>query len=368
MLLYYGLVIYIIATGIFFNTSGRNKKNIIYMILTMGVLLTLSSLRSQNVGNDTDNYISLFKDIQLKGISGLVERYELGYLLFNLAISKITSNSQCLLIVTSIFIFIGYSKFIYKYSENKFISVYMFFTLMYFGFSLSGIRQAMAGIMLLKSYEYIIKKNKIKFIIIVIIASLFHSTAILFLIAYPISKIKYSFKVLLISSSITATCYTIFPVILKVFMSIFYRYDYYQGSEYFNGQIRIASVLNLLIFLIIFAFASIVKYNKCEFDSCKISILEQNRLQERNSQMMLLLIGILIMFLSLKLNILDRVAMYFHVYSIIVLPNSIQKIKNKKLKVLIILLTIYSLFIYSTAVKIIRPDWQHIFPYTFYWV
>ena len=370
MWLYYGLIIYIISMAGFIYLDGANdRRDKIYLLFTMGLFLVLSALRSEYVGNDTDNYIYLFNEVKFNGINTLTERYEFGYLLMNDIISKISSNPQAILIVTSIFIFIGHSKFIFKYSENKWLSVYMFFTLIYFGFSMSGIRQAIAIVILFVAYGYMIDNKKIKFLISVIVATMFHNTAILFIIAYPISKLKCNKKTILLVTMFTIIFYFIFPVISKLSMSVFPRFNYYLGSEYFNGQVRSSSILNLIIFLSIFIFSSCIKYNHRESVNLSKLNMSQDKIEKcRNSEMMLLLTSISIMFLSLKLNILDRVAMYFHIYCIIILPNSINMIKNKNYRIVIIIGIIYFLFIYSTTIKIIRPEWQSIFPYTFYWI
>lgn len=87
-----------------------------------------------------------------------------------------------------------------KYSSNISISVMMTIALGSFGFALSGIRQTIALSIIMWSFKYLHNKKLFKFLIVVLIASLYHSTALIFLIAYLFYNIKFKVKNLIIIS------------------------------------------------------------------------------------------------------------------------------------------------------------------------
>ena len=186
MWLYYALIFYILIGAIIIYLNGTSKnRDKLYTFLIMGILLFMSAFRSINVGNDTDEYIAIFNEVKLNGIGNLLDRYEIGYLLLNQLASTIFKSPQSIIIITSIYIFYGYSKFIYENSNNKWLSIYIFFMLPYFSFSMSGIRQAIAIVILFNAYKYLKLQRKLSFLISVILAATFHNTAIIFILAYP---------------------------------------------------------------------------------------------------------------------------------------------------------------------------------------
>lgn len=81
-----------------------------------------------------------------------------------------------------------------RYSTNVFISLTTIFVLGLFGFILSGLRQALALSVLMFSFTFLREKKLICFILVVLLASLFHSTALIFIVAYPVYQMKFNYK------------------------------------------------------------------------------------------------------------------------------------------------------------------------------
>ena len=66
------------------------------------------------------------------------------------------------------------------------IALCVLYSDIFFYFDLSGMRQAMALALTFFSFKYVVKTKLLSFIFFVFLATLFHKTAILFLIAYPL--------------------------------------------------------------------------------------------------------------------------------------------------------------------------------------
>lgn len=106
---------------------------------------------------------------------------------------------------------IGVSWFIYRNSAKPVLSLMLLMTLEYYQFSLSGLRQVMAlAVIFMLSYQYILDKRPVEFVISVIVAALFHSSAILFLPAYIIARWKIGWKQIALVSGV-AIVYFLFP-------------------------------------------------------------------------------------------------------------------------------------------------------------
>lgn len=355
MWLYYILIIYIILMAIFLNDINLKNKSTIYLFIVFIILIILASFREKNIGNDTSVYMDLFTKLQIVDLKYYLDRYEIGYLLLNKFVGMLSKEPQSILIVTSIIILSSYAIFIKKYSKNVYISTLLFFLLGHFGSSMNTIRHQFAILIIFFSYKYIKNRHLIKFIIIIFIASLFHSTAIIFLVAYPVSKLKIKPKEILCIGFITLIVYTSFSSIFKILLSGIDKYSYYLNSDYLNGEMRLATIINIMISLSIIIFGlAVKKIEKAEFD-------DDTRIMTS-----FLIISVCINIISLKFNLLDRVAKYFDIFSIVYLPNILILIKNRERRYIYSILIIILFFLYSLSIQYFRPEWNRVFPYKFY--
>ena len=85
-----------------------------------------------------------------------------------------------------------------RYSSNVYISFIVSISLGSLAFALSALRQMLAISFVIFAFRCIQEKRPIKFIVLTLVASLFHSTAIVFLIAYPLYMIKLKIKKLIV--------------------------------------------------------------------------------------------------------------------------------------------------------------------------
>jgi len=371
MWLYFSLVILILILGLLFNVKINSKKiNGIYLGIIFGIFTIISAFREGSIGNDTWNYLVTFQDISNSDtLSSFIPRFEPGYIYLNKIISLIFDNSQSLLIVTSIIIMTGFGIFIYKYSRTPWLSVFLFFTIGYFNSSLNIIRSSLALVTILYSYDFLKKRSFIKFATLVIIASLFHRTAIIFLIAWPVARLNFNTKNVLVFVSMTFLAYALFPVIFIQLLKIFPVYQYYIGSTYLEGGVRLASIISFLIGLTIILFglySTLKSQNKIQ-TSKNIPNIKHNFINNDKIMMKLIVIGISITFISFNFPLLNRVGDFFLVFSIVYLPNKIIDLKNKKLIIIFTYLVVVLFFVYSTATLILRPEWNSIYPYQFFW-
>lgn len=325
-------------------------------------LLILAALRGESVGNDTEEYIGIFETY--KNTPDADTRYEIGYVWLNKLLSNVSQNSQIVIIVTSIFIFISYGSFIYKYCKMPNLSLFIFFTFGYYAFAISGIRQSLAIAILLFGYKYIIKGNFFKFLICVIIASLFHSTAVLFLPAYFTRNLRCNSKNLLIILLAGVGGMIAFSAITSIMFQYFIIYEHYSEGIY-GGETRMASILYVVVSLLI----TIIGYMVYERKINKVynSHPKKNRktIDIEGNMIILVAIATAIYIMSLNLNIFDRIALYYNVFAMIVLPNAIYKFRPKN-RLLCTAITIIFFFSYTALVILKRPLWNSSFPYTFF--
>src|SRR5699024_6474158 len=136
------------------------------------------------------NYFRMINQTSLEHLKNSV--MEKGYIALNRIIGLLFENPQSLLVVTTIIVMTGFCLYIYNYSNNIWLSLYLLYILRYIFFSMSGLRQAIALVIILYSYKFLCHESIYKFIFIIFIASLFHRSALVFLLAWLGTKLNYN--------------------------------------------------------------------------------------------------------------------------------------------------------------------------------
>ena len=182
MQLYICLFILTLTVGIIMHYKQKSNLNKIYSFLLLITLSIIVSIRSIDVGADTLNYIKLFNQINFANFNN--HDYDIGFKIYTLVIRLFTSNFRIYFFITSLLTFYGFIKFIKENSFIPWISVVVFLA-MFFLPSMNLIRQWLAMSLSINSYSLIKRNQNIKGILIILLASTIHLTAI-FLIVIPI--------------------------------------------------------------------------------------------------------------------------------------------------------------------------------------
>lgn len=358
------LVILLLEAGLIFLKGSSNRKKKIYLILVFIKLFIISAFRSGNIGNDTKAYIDLFQRWGIaESITSINTRFEIGFVLLNRIVYFFSSNSQAIIIVTSFITLYLFLRFIYKESSLVWLSVYLFITLRYFYGTMNIVRLTLAMGVIFVSYKFLKERKVIPFALLVIFASLFHSTAIIFLIAYPITGIEFNRRNLLFLSLAGLIGFIAFNPILEMAFRLFPQYRHYLTSSFFEGQV-LANYIQFFIDLTILVFGLIVVSRNKRYLANSENIKEKN---EINILLHLMTLGTIFSFIAIRASLLDRVSSYFSVFCIIFVPKVITMVRNKHERLIYIYLIMAFALLYHTVIFIYRPGWNDVFPYEFFW-
>lgn len=332
----------------------KNKK--IFCVLTCGILIGVVGLRSPELGlSDTNNlYLPYFRIISNFSISELVDFVksidtEFLFYFMTYIVSKITINEQLYLILLCSPFYVITSIYICKYSKYPLISYLMIMSLSYFGFSFYALRHMIALSVLLIAYFNLKEGSKKKFVFYVLLATMFHRTAICFFIVYFLDKINFKN----INYIITSILFYLFLVlndvrILEVFRNISTNGHF---SYYFSNSNTGTSTLfwiNLILLWIICAFNS----KKENYNNKEIKLY-------RNLQFLSCLFAAC----TLIINEAMRISSFFSIYSIISTPQSLHNIEDKKSREIIKF--VYGLFL-ILYMLLFSLNNSNIIPYKFF--
>lgn len=173
--IFYNLILFF-STALLY-VSEKEKTAIgrrLCLVLAFLVTVVPSAIRFE-IGADYPGYVAIFEELAIGGMSYV----EPGFLFLNKVINSLGLGYEWLFIVVAIFIhtfaFLSYPK------KNKYIA-HLFFMLLFYFQTFNILRQMMAIVVIMYAFKlYMQQRNDIRFYIMVVFASLFHTVALLFL-------------------------------------------------------------------------------------------------------------------------------------------------------------------------------------------
>lgn len=328
-----------------YNTNSTQR--ILLVLSSAMALFLIAAFRSETVGKDVWGYLDFFrKCINLEWAELLDFRFEKGFIVLCKIISLFTEDTQFFIAIVSFLIISGPTYIIYKYSKNPAISFVLYVGMTFFAFSMSGLRQALATSILLFGYNFIIQRKPIKFIFLVLFASLFHSSVVVFLIAYPLAKIKISFKKIIVYLILFFFLYLTKNYLINfMVMTLFSQYsEMLVESDSYNYML---SMLLVWIFGLIY-YKQVIKRN-------------ENAIVLFN----MILIAVFVQMFGSESSNITRISELFYIYVILLIPEVLSVVNDRVLKItgyILILLAVIFQFV------VLFPGGGYgAVPYMFFW-
>lgn len=339
-----------------------NKKSFLPFCIAIAVLYLLTALRSPNVGNDTISYINIFNDIKENGKEAFADsRYEAGYLLLNLLVAKISADPQVLLAITSFIIYACNVFFILRNSKNLSLSLILFYFAVYGG-AMNTIRQCIAASLVLIAIDRIIHKHTIRAYIWIILAFLFHKTALIAIVIPILPHIKFN-AFWFCCGLLVALVLTFTNLLYSLCQMILPSYAHYFSSQYYeSGQLAISYYIAEYLVIFIIAIAGIRRKKK-------VPVFERGSLvtkKKNNLASWLPYLAFVGMIVALKINLVNRLLTYFTLPSTIIIANTLPNYPKDR-RIILTTCLVVVMFAYMIVSFVMRPEWNTIWPYAFYW-
>lgn len=347
------ILLFIVFALSFFSMDKNNYKAITFLLLVifLGSTFLLSAFRAETVGNDTIRYVGFFRSFfYVENPWDIISntRFEPGYSLFNYIISRFSQNYTSLLFVSAL-INLACTWYFYKSNcNNKYSWCLLWFVSGLCYWSWSAIRASLAISFIYIFVDDVLKNKKGRSLFWLFLACMFHYSALVCSIILLLqSKIL---NRILDNKIILALLFVIMAVFMSQIMShVPEAYShYYFDSEYGEGPVRIASIVDFIfnfLFYILAAWKTPITWNK----------------QKKFQILFFMLVGI--SFLGLIFNPFNRIERFFLPFEIIYISNSFTHLNSFRRIGVISLIGL--LAVYQVVTFIVRPDWLQLFPYTF---
>lgn len=344
-----------------------NQKNALF--LSFLLLTIVASLRSYTVGIDTQQYYDSYKYIGESNWDFKNVRYEFLFCCFVKILYQISHNPQLLIITSSIIINLAFYIFAKKNANNYFIYTILYIFMNIYFSNMNIMREALAISFTLLGFEFIKKKKYFMYIFFSFASVGFHNTGIisfLILFIYLISNLKYTKICILIGGIVLFFGLNYVVIFLSKILNL--TYDEYLSTKFGNG-FNTGAILDLLFYLLLVFLIYFVIYNGIP-SNIKIS----NETQINSFFTAILLFFILTLSYTLKINVFNRITIYFESFALISLTNLMSKIQYRKilssrisLKIFLSRVILIAFFSYWLIINYLRPEWAGCSFYSFFW-
>lgn len=333
--------------------SCGKQRNIVMIISTLFPIVW-AAVRYDN-GSD---YLMYLKMMKIYGQIGStidsfvsVKTTEIGFYLLLKLCGLLFDNAYFIIFgfiagVICGFFFTG----IYQQTFNWALAVFLFFSTGVYFDSYNGLRQYIAVAIVFYALKYIWSGNFKRYCFIVLIAMLFHYTAVIMIPMYFVRFLKINFKKACI---VAGSCIIGGKVLYSIvsYLLGYTRYKYFLTSVEYTIMVTEAAILFTTVI-------SIVTIGYAGMKRMKISPKLQMLI---NMQLFVWCSALL----SLSIPLAWRVQYYFLPFEIIYIPCFLKEIPDKKRKATIgtVLVVMYTVI---TFYGMVNNDWYDCIPYKFY--
>ena len=327
-----------------YNSVSKLQKQVFCFIVAI-LLILLAGVRKTNMGADTTVYLQALKYYQSLPRNTILSAplvypydFEPGFFLLTKIAALYSFSPTFFLFVIAALIYIPLCIFISHYSENPYISILVYFAFGFFGYSLGIFRQLIAISFSLMAFHFIHKKQLLPYIASILFASLFHTSALILLPFYFLSRLNPEKKHLFIILALEAVLLVLGRPLALFIINSLPLYAKYIGGKYDTSD---TSYTMLMIYNLILIISFFIKDK------------EKNLQYARNA----LLMAIIILCLSYSITILGRAVLYYSIFLILLIPIIIDRIivNNKLYFYGICILSLIYFFYYITKGSIIDP-------------
>jgi hypothetical protein len=309
------------------------------------ILFIVSALRF-DIGNDYYTYTQTAHEASVGGY--VVTEVGFNYLV---RIVYTVLNGEYYEAVFAIFAFVTlviFLKAIKRQSVNFFDTFFLFMMLGIYFQTFNTVRYYLALSIAFYSMRYVLEKDYIKFVFVIILAALFHKSVLIVIPIYLIATLEWKKWQIITGFIISGLCYIFKTQLLNLALIL---YPSYKDTIFLEGGTSITSVARIFAILLLYGWF-VLYYSKDKLDK-EIRFYGQ-------LNMIAFVTGTFFSFLP----VITRLVYYFSVNQILLIPLIISKIEDEKLrKKLRILIGIIAVLYFMSFLLGADKDGVGILPY-----
>ena len=335
---------------------GMEKRKKVFVWASGLTLFVIMGFRHYLVGVDTDQYLARYHSTAYYDWDMFLQwdiwlEKELGFTLVGKILYSLHIPDEIYLMLYGLFIAVCISKMIYKWCKNPFWGFYLHTTIGLFTMSMSGIRQSIACCICWLGIDYIMEKKPVRFVLMVLLASTFHQSAIFFIVFYFARYITIKKISGWVISGFSVACIILRPVLVPIL-------SYFMPTKYeVYGLVSDKHQVNPLLVMVALLIPMF-----CLF------FWERRKLKDEKQEQFYSLCFAgsfcyaIIQVLSMSSNMIGRMNQYFYIFNVVLLGNIITEIEDRNTRYV------------ASAFALLLPGYMFfkshslgIAPYYFFW-
>ena len=322
------------------------------------IFIALLSLRSMECGSDVKNYFIYFNRYsgmsfrELFRMNGVYD-VEVGYRFLNNFFHLFSDNFQIYLAIVAVISVVPVLILYKRESRHSIFVISLFLWIAPFSLYFSGLRQIIAMAFGVFAYYFTKNRKPIPFILCILLATTFHSSAFILLLLYPIYHAKITKNWL----------YVVVPIMALIFVfnrAIFNRLlSFLSNTQFDRFTMSSTGAYGMIVLLVVFTAYILLITNGREI------ILSEDEMGLRN----ILLLSTCLQFFAP----LNPVAMRMNYYYLIFVPIAMDRLSIKRdarfaqlVKVGTITLTVFFFAVFVRNMYV-GADILNIYPYVPFW-
>lgn len=360
----YLLLYFSVSIGSIYNVFVKRSNEILFLILVI-ILGIFSGSRVTTLGGyDTDVYKMAYEEVPSNFFAALeantffLSSMEKGYILLNWAAKSIGMDFNEFLLCIGILTSLGLYSVFRKYSKYYFVVLLIFISKGYLYYFFTAQRQVIAMIICWYSIHFILNRKLWPFVISVILAAQFHTSSIIFIIAYFCTSLRFknNWAIIIVVCS-TIIGFSNVGMIVGEFFSNYLPGEQYSEklTNYLENSAASINIFNFIEIIPIF-FITLNFRNKIE-----------ERLPHFNFFFNFFLIFICLTFAFYNFQFIARLKGYFIIGYIFIITSFLY-IAPRKLKLgILITIILYCLAVFVREL-VVFDDGEGYLPYEAFWL
>ena len=296
-------------------TRGRGTRrsfcNRLYLQFIFWILFLCSALRF-DIGNDYRQYTQTAHEAFVGG-------YVVTEVGFNWLVKIIYTvfGGEYYEIVFAVFAFVTLIFFLKAFYEQSVDFSFSYFLFMMFGLyfqTYNTVRYYLALAIVLYAMRYVFQKDWIKFVFWILLASLFHKSVLLTIPVYWIASFAWKRWMIIAGIAVSAGCFLAKDIVLEIALLL---YPSYKNTIYLNGEPSYSGMIRGLLVLLLYCW-----YRK-QYDDKDKELLFYAQLNA---------LSVIVCVFFWFLPVVTRIAYYFSIVQLFMIPKIVCGIKEEKLR------------------------------------
>ena len=329
------------------SSSERKKYNVFFVFTLLATLIIVAGFRYK-VGTDYMTYADAYMYVIPK--SNLKFTDDVAFTVLLKALYLVSHNPQIMFLATSSIINVCAVKFFLDYSDDLPLSIFLYMTTFTYFSTLNGVRQFIAVVIISLALRHIFERNFKKYLVYVLIAALFHQSALFMILVYFCVGKKVDSLSNMVIICIFMTACIFYKYFMEALSLILKNSNYSQYSTIMLDGFG-TNILRVLVLFIPVILMYVYRKKARNVFGERIDILIN-----------LSLIGALFMLLAIRHVYFARMVMYFEFFNIILITK-LCKIFDENSNKIITYIVMLCYFIY--LVMLLITGQSNALPYQF---